>query len=191
MRVVAGKFKGHRLANLGKVDIAARLRPTTDRLRETFFNILANGKLGNVVSGARVLDLFAGTGALGIEAISRGAHSATLIDNGRDASQLIKKNVVSLGNPKNILFLRLDATRLPPNHNQPYTLIFLDPPYGKRLCQKVLHSIKLGGWLDPHAIILCEENIPVSAPNGFQLIDNRKFGGTCLTLLRHSDWANA
>ncbi len=184
MRVVAGKFKGHKLASLDKVNMAARLRPTTDRLRETFFNILTNGNLGNLVTDARVLDLFAGTGALGIEAVSRGAHSATLIDNGRDASYIIKKNLALLGNPKNIFFRQIDATRLPPNPDHPYTLLFLDPPYGTQLCPSVLYSAQLNGWLDPCAIILCEENAPVSPPTGFQDIDKRKFGGTCLTLLR-------
>ena len=185
MRVVAGKFKGYKLANLSKIKIYKELRPTTDRLRETFFNILTNGNIGDVVADALVLDLFAGTGALGIEAVSRNAFSATLVDNNRVASQIIKKNIALIGNPDNVFYRRLDATKLPPNTDRPYTLVFLDPPYGQQLCPRVLNSIKLSGWIDPSAIIVCEDNAQVAAPNGFQLIDTRSFGGTCLTLLRY------
>lgn len=191
LRVVSGKFKGYKLTNLTKINNSKELRPTTDQLRETLFNILTNGNLGDVVADARVLDLFAGTGALSIEAISRNAHSATLIDKNRNASNIIKKNIALIGNPANIFYRRLDSTKLPSNPDQPYTLVFLDPPYGKQLCLPALNSVKLNGWIEPCAIIVCEDNEPVAAPIGFQLIDMRTFGRTYLTLLRHVDLSKA
>ena len=157
MRIVAGKFKGHKLADFGKLETKSNLRPTTDRTRESLFNILTNGVLGDLVTDARVLDLFAGTGALSLEAISRGADSATLIDNGQLACQIIQKNLAKFGNPSNIFFKPLNALKLPLNQTPGFTLVFIDPPYGKNLCQVSLSSMQRFGWLASSAIILCED----------------------------------
>ena len=128
MRIIAGRYRGRQLTAVGKGDAKSHLRPTSDKVRESLFNILINGGLGDVVSNARVLDLFAGTGALGIEAVSRGANSARLVDSGRVAAQLIQKNMALLGNPDSLYFSRLDALALPRNSEASYGLIFLDLP---------------------------------------------------------------
>ncbi len=187
MRVISGKFRGRKLAKIHQDCRQSFLRPTSDRIKESLFNILTNGVLGDVVAGARVLDLFSGTGALGLEAFSRGANCVTLIDNSRVASDVISKNISLLGRPKDIMFRQFDALNLPPNATKRFTLVFADPPYGKGLCPLALSSAKKNAWLDTCATILCEDNIPILAPKGFQLIDTRKFGMTYITLLRQSN----
>src|SRR4029077_9291237 len=143
MRVVGGRLKGRNLASPSSRDI----RPTADRLRESVFNILIHA-YGDPVSGARVLDLFAGTGALGIEAISRGANFALFVDNGTEARALLRNNVEALGLGGVTKVFRRDATNLRPAHPlEPFSLVFLDPPYGKGLADKALVSLRDGGWL--------------------------------------------
>ena len=125
-----------------------RFRPTADRLREALFNILVHA-YGDPVTGARVLDLFAGTGALGIEAISRGAAFALFVDDGVEARALLRDNVEALGLGGVTRIFRRDATKLGPAHPlEPFSLAFLDPPYGKGLAEKALASARDGGWLD-------------------------------------------
>ena len=138
MRIISGKFKGLRLASVGKGDNAAHLRPTTDRVRESIFNLLINGGYGDPVTGARVLDLFAGTGALGFEALSRGASWVTFVDDGAVAAKLIHENAQLCKASDKIDFHRRNATKLPPCKKPAYDLVFLDPPYGKDLGQKAL-----------------------------------------------------
>ena len=124
------------------------MRPTADRLREALFNILMHA-YGDPVTGARVLDLFAGTGALGIEAISRGAAYALFVDDGVEARALLRDNTESLGLGGVTRIFRRDATKLGPAHPlEPFTLAFLDPPYGKGLAEKALASARDGGWLE-------------------------------------------
>ena len=128
------------------------MRPTADRLREALFNILAHA-YGDPVTGARVLDLFAGTGALGIEAISRGAAYALFVDEGVEARALLRDNVEALGLGGVTRIFRRDATKLGPAHPiEPFSLVFLDPPYGKGLAEKALMSAREGGWLTPDAL---------------------------------------
>ena len=184
VRVISGRYKGHKLAEVGKETAKSGLRPTGAKVREALFNILINGSLGDVVSGARVLDLFAGTGTLGIEAVSRGADFACLIDMGQVAKQLIRKNMDILGNPSNIRFDRLDACALPRNSGLPYGLVFLDPPYGKNLTPGALASARNQGWIANDGVVICEESSNVTAPMGFELIQNRKYGQTVITVLR-------
>ena len=144
MRVVGGRFRSRPLAG-PKSDA---VRPTADRLREALFNILAHA-YGDPVTGARVLDLFAGTGALGIEAISRGAAYALFVDDGVEARALLRDNVEALGLGGVTRIFRRDATKLGPAHPlEPFTLVFLDPPYGKGLAEKALMSAREGGWLN-------------------------------------------
>src|ERR1700726_2160379 len=134
MRVVGGRLKGRNLASPSSRDI----RPTADRLRESVFNILIHA-YGDPVSGARVLDLFAGTGALGIEAISRGANFALFVDNGTEARALLRNNVEALGLGGGTKAFRRDATNPGRVHRvEPFSLVFLDPPYGKGLADKAL-----------------------------------------------------
>ena len=132
MRIIGGRWKGLRLTPVGKGDRGAHLRPTSDRVRENLFNLLMGGRFGDPVTDAVVLDLFAGTGALGLEALSRGASSATFVDDGRAAGKLLAANF-ALAKPSNVKHLKRDATRLPSCDGEPANLVFLDPPYGKGL----------------------------------------------------------
>ena len=186
MRIIAGLYRGRPLANVGKGDPGAHLRPTTDRVRESLFNMLAGGRFGDPFDGAHVLDLFAGTGALGLEALSRGAASAVFVDDGRKAVSLIKANIRTLGCETARVISR-DATRLPACDGESATLVFLDPPYGKGLGQRALVSAVAGGWLADGALIVWEENTPQVAPEGFTRLDTRKYGDTHVTVLRFGD----
>ncbi|MGR3568782.1 MAG: 16S rRNA (guanine(966)-N(2))-methyltransferase RsmD, partial [Pseudooceanicola nanhaiensis] len=167
----------------GKGDAGAHLRPTTDRVRESLFSALAGGRYGDPLSGARVLDLFAGTGALGLEALSRGADFVTFVDDGRVATRLIKQNVAALGGAPRARLMHRDARRLPENTEPPATLVFLDPPYGRALGAPVLTACRSGGWIAPDALIVWEENTGQTAPDGFSLIDSRRYGDTHVTFL--------
>ena len=189
MRIIAGSMRGLRLAEVGKGDEAARLRPTSDRVRESLFNVLTNGRFGDPVTDARVLDLFAGTGALGLESLSRGAAHVTAIENSRKAQTLIAQNIKLTRCAENVTLLRLDATRLPINPGAPYTLIFLDPPYGKSLGIEALTTALRNNWLSDDATVVWEENTPQPAPQGFTQLDTRRYGDTHITLLQRT--ANA
>ncbi|WP_299355284.1 16S rRNA (guanine(966)-N(2))-methyltransferase RsmD [uncultured Shimia sp.] len=183
MRIIAGQFRGTALASVGKGDAGAHLRPTTDRVRESLFNVLMGGKFGDPITDAIVLDLFAGTGALGLEALSRGATQVTFVDDGRKATSLIRENIRLTRSKDATKIISRDATRLPPCEGEPATLIFLDPPYGKSLGQKALESARQQGWIAPEALIVWEESAPQFAPEGFTLLDTRKYGDTHVTLL--------
>lgn len=183
MRIVAGQFRGTALASVGKGDAGAHLRPTTDRVRESLFNVLQGGKFGDPITGARVLDLFAGTGALGLEALSRGAEAVCFVDDGRKAQSLIRQNMKITRSNATCQLVSRDAARLPPNSDAPYDLVFLDPPYGKGLGPKALQAAADGGWIADEALIVFEENAPQLAPAGFDLLDQRKYGDTHVTFL--------
>ena len=180
MRIIAGAFKGRRLASVGKGDAGAHLRPTSDRVRESLFNVLSHL---DVLDGAVVLDLFAGTGALGLEALSRGAAQATFVENGRIAQNLIRENVKITGTRDRTRLIARDATRLGAA-DIPATLVFLDPPYGKGLGERALSAAQDGGWLADNALIVCEEADTVEPPPGFTAEDTRRYGGTYITFMR-------
>lgn len=185
MRIIGGKNRGTHLADIGKGDVAAHLRPTSDRVREAMFNLLINGRLDggpNPVAGARVLDLFAGTGALALEALSRGADHATLVEDGRPALALIRRNLEITRQTATLL--RQNATQLPPNSAAAFTLIFLDPPYGKQMGEAALASAIKGRWVAPGAVVVWEESTAITAPPGFTKLDARKYGDTSITILR-------
>lgn len=180
MRIIAGSFRGTALASVGKGDAGAHLRPTSDRVRESLFSMLTHH---DVIEDARVLDLFAGTGALGLEALSRGAQHVTFVENGRVGQRLIAENIAKLRLKKHAVVLRSDATRLGTSPASPYNLVFLDPPYGRQMGEKALISALAGGWIALDAMIVWEENAPMNAPNGFTRLDTRKYGDTHVTLL--------
>ncbi|EIE49744.1 DNA methyltransferase [Salipiger aestuarii] len=182
MRIIAGTWRGRALTPVGKGDPRAHLRPTTDRTRESLFNMLAGGRFGDPFTAATVLDLFAGTGALGLEALSRGAQSCTFVDDGRKAQSLLRENIRLLDCAGRTRLIARDATRLP-TAETPATLVFLDPPYGKALGVKALHAASLGGWLAAGSLIVWEENAPQPAPDGFELLDSRRYGDTHVTML--------
>lgn len=182
MRIIGGRFKGVALAPLGKGDAQAHLRPTSDRVRESLFNVLAHGDYPGL-EGARVLDLFAGTGALGFEALSRGAAQVLFVDDGGTARALIRRNTDILQCVGQARLCRRNATALGENTGAPYTLIFLDPPYGKGLGPRALGSARAGGWVAPGAVVVWEEGSDQPVPAGFTLRDRRKFGDTVVTIL--------
>jgi 16S rRNA (guanine966-N2)-methyltransferase len=182
MRVVGGRLRGRNLAAPSSRDI----RPTADRLRESVFNILMHA-YDNPIEGARVLDLFAGTGALGIEAVSRGAAFTLFVDNGAEARALLRNNVESLGLGGVTKVYRRDATDLGPAHPvEPFALVFLDPPYGKGLAEQALASLRDGGWLVPGALLVVEEAKAAAlvAPEGFEELERRAYDDTEFVFLR-------
>jgi len=183
MRVVAGSLKGRTLATPSHEG----LRPTSDRVREALFNILLHGVDELQLGGARVLDLFAGTGALGLEAVSRGARYCLFVDQDANARALIRRNVEAFGLTGVTRIWRRDATDLGPIGNmQPFDLAFLDPPYGKGLGDQALRSALSGGWLKPGAVVVLEERegVPVSVPAELAEIDRRSWGDTEVIFLR-------
>lgn len=179
MRIIAGQHRGLTLASVGKGDAAAHLRPTPDRVRESLFNVLMGYGLPH---GARALDLFAGTGALGLEALSRGATHVTFVDNGRVAQGLIKENLAKARRAQDATLLSCAADRLPTT-SAPCALVFLDPPYGKAMGGKALLDAQARGWLAPDALIVMEDSTP-QAVAGFAQVDLRRYGDTHITLLR-------
>lgn len=184
MRIIAGTRRGLRLASVGKGDTGAHLRPTSDRVREALFSMLLGGRFEVEIEGATVLDLFAGTGALGLEALSRGAGAVTFVEQGRTALGLLEKNIALARAGAETRILRTDATRPPANTGAAATLVFLDPPYGKGLAPKALAAARAGGWIAPDALIVAEENAPVSPPEGFEPLETRRWGDTNVTFLR-------
>jgi 16S rRNA (guanine966-N2)-methyltransferase len=184
MRVVGGRLGGRTLA----APNSQAIRPTADRLREALFNILAHA-YSDPVSGARVLDLFAGTGAFGIEALSRGAAFALFIDDGAEARALLRENVTALGLGGTSRIFRRDATKLGPVHPlEPFTLAFLDPPYGQGLAEKALTSAYAGDWFTPGALIVVEEAAKANfaAPEGLAEVERRRYDDTEFVFLRLS-----
>jgi 16S rRNA (guanine966-N2)-methyltransferase len=182
MRVVGGRLRSRPIAG----PKSQGLRPTSDRSREALFNILVHA-YGDPVNGARALDLFAGTGALGIEAISRGAAYALFVDEGVEARALLRDNTESLGLGGVTRIFRRDATNLGPAHPvEPFDLAFLDPPYGKGLAEKALASARDGGWLKPQALVVVEEatDAGFKAPNGIEELERRTYDDTEFVFLR-------
>jgi 16S rRNA (guanine966-N2)-methyltransferase len=182
MRVVGGSLRGRTLA----APKSQLIRPTADRLREALFNILVHA-YDNPIADARVLDLFAGTGALGIEALSRGAAFTLFVDDGAEARALLRENVAMLGLGGVSRIFRRDATKLGPTHPvEPFSLTFLDPPYGKGLAEQALASARAGGWLVPDALIVVEEakKSAFAAPQGFVEIERRAYDDTEFVMLR-------
>jgi 16S rRNA (guanine966-N2)-methyltransferase len=182
MRIVGGRLKGRNLASPSSREI----RPTADRLRESLFNILIHA-YDDPIADARVLDLFAGTGALGIEAVSRGAKFALFVDNGAEARALLRNNVEALGLGGVTKVYRRDAANLGPAHPlEPFSLAFLDPPYRMQLAERALCSLRDGGWLTPDALVVVEEAnaAGLAAPEGFAELERRTYDDTEFTFLR-------
>jgi 16S rRNA (guanine966-N2)-methyltransferase len=182
MRIVGGRLRGRALA----APKSQAIRPTADRLRESLFNILAHA-YGDPVSGARVLDLFAGTGALGIEALSRGAAFVLFVDDGAEARALLRQNVEALGIAAVTRIFRRDATRLGAAHPvEPFGLVFLDPPYRQGLAEKALAAARDGGWLADDALIVVEEatDAGFNAPQGYEELERRSYDDTQFVVLR-------
>jgi 16S rRNA (guanine966-N2)-methyltransferase len=184
VRIVGGALRGRRLAT-PRTDA---IRPTSDRLREALFNVLTHA-YDDAVAGARVLDLFAGTGALSFEALSRGAAYALMVDEGAEARALVRENIESLGLEGATRLFRRDATRLgPAGTNGRYGIVFCDPPYGRDLAPVALTAAAEGGWLEPDALVIVEEaaSAALTLPAGFSEIERRSYGDTQVALGRWS-----
>lgn len=183
MRIIAGVHRGLKLADVGDGDENAHLRPTTDRIRESLFNVLNGGAFGKPITDARVLDLFAGTGALGLEALSRGAKHVTFVDNGRVSQKILQANIALTRRQGDCTVLKTSANALA-KAQAPCDLIFLDPPYGQDMGSEALESAMKTGWISPSALIVWEEDQPALAPRGFERVDTRRYGNTHVTFLR-------
>ena len=183
MRIIGGKHRGRALA----APEGSAVRPTSDRAREALFDILAHGRFGEhpVYEEARVLDAFAGTGAFGLEALSRGALHASFIEKDRAALAALRDNVVKLGETENAALLRGDALH-PPRAAAPCTLAFLDPPYGEDLAAPALEALAKAGWLAPEALVVVEiaAKQKLAPPTGFTALDERRYGAARLVFLR-------
>jgi 16S rRNA (guanine966-N2)-methyltransferase len=185
MRIVGGRLKGKKLA----VPADEAIRPTSDRVREAVFNILAHGIAEFEMDGSDVLDLFAGTGALGIEALSRGSRTCVMVETAIDARALIRENIEALGLSGVARIFKRDATDLGPVQRLgPFDLVFLDPPYAQGLGEQALISARDGGWLKPGTIAVWEErsDVRLDLPiTGFEPIDHRVWGSTQVQFLRY------
>ncbi|MGD9738262.1 MAG: 16S rRNA (guanine(966)-N(2))-methyltransferase RsmD [Bauldia sp.] len=183
MRIVGGEFRGRALTT---PPANAAIRPTSDRLREAVFDILVH-RFDDPVTGARVLDLFAGTGALGLEALSRGAASCLLVEESAEARGLIRTNVEAFGLTGRARVFRRDATSLgPAGTTAPFSLVFADPPYRQGLGEAALRSAAEGGWLEAGAIVVLEEAADATIGDlpGFEVLDERKVGDSKVLFLR-------
>jgi len=183
MRIVAGRHRGRRIA----APPGDAVRPTSERAREALFNILAHGRLAAApdLAEARVLDAFAGTGALGLEALSRGARFATFIEKDRQARDALEANIRTLGETSRTRIFAGDATA-PPRADGPYDLVFLDPPYRSGLAAPALEALRGAGWLAPGALIVAElaARDDFEPPSGFDLLEERRYGAGRLIFLR-------
>jgi 16S rRNA (guanine966-N2)-methyltransferase len=182
MRIVAGKFRGKALLSPSDDSI----RPTSDRARESVFNILSS-RIGVHLDGLKVLDLFAGTGALGLEALSRGASGAVFVDTGAESRGIIRDHIEAFGIAGIAKLLRRDATALGPAGTMgPFDLVFLDPPYAKGLGEQALVSLRDGNWLAKDATIVLEEGaeVELALPGGFTLDDRREYGAAAVHFIR-------
>lgn len=184
MRIVGGEFRGRGLA----APKTQSIRPTTDRSRESLFNILSHA-YPEALAGTRVLDLFAGTGAVGIEALSRGARSALFVESGVEGRGIIQKNIETFGLQGRAKLFRRDATKLGASGTMgAFDLVFADPPYGKALGDAALASASRGGWIAPGALVVLEEEAAAQPDpgQGFGLLDSRAFGDTIMRFFRYT-----
>ncbi len=185
MRIVGGTFRGRTI----RAPDSAATRPTSDRVRESIFNILAHGISEHVLDGARVMDVFAGSGALGFEALSRGAKFCQFVEEGAAARAAIRQNADDLGVIGQCKIWRRDATRLGLCAPQsPFDLVFCDPPYGKGLGTLALASLIAGDWLNKDAVVVVEESVgtQLEVHPGLSVIDQRNYGDTSITIFRHT-----
>jgi 16S rRNA (guanine966-N2)-methyltransferase len=186
MRIVGGKWGGRRLAILPNKLQKNGLRPTMDRVRETLFNILQHGDF-SALKRARVLDLFSGTGALGLEALSRGAEHASFVDIEEKSLDFVRENTMLLQAHKGVTLLKRDATNLNKNTGRPFNLIFLDPPYGKGLGELAVNSALNGNWVSKGATIVWEETDEIFPPKGLYLVKSRLIGKIVLNFLKRNE----
>ena len=184
MRIVGGRLRGRALVTPKD----ANVRPTSDRVRESIFNILEHGIEGLAIDGINVLDLFAGTGALGIEALSRGAAQGVFVDHAATSRALLQENFQALGLGGVATIFRRSAVDLGAAYRKlSFQLVFADPPYGKGLAEQAIAAAIANGWLSDGAVIVIEEDADAEIvwPTGCQAIDQRKYGGTQVLIAKY------
>ena len=187
MRIIAGKHRGRAI----RVPRTEGLRPTADRVRESLFNILEHGIDWAGLEGARVIDAFAGTGAYGLEALSRDAARVTFLDVDATALLAIRRNAAAIGEARNVTLIKLDVSRLPPPPSAaaaPCTLVFLDPPYEFGLSVPALQGMASRRWIAPGTVAVAEvaAREPLAPPPGFRILDERIYGAARLVFLQVS-----
>ncbi len=181
MRIVAGRHRGRRLT----VPEGLAVRPTGDRTREALFNILASGRTAAVLDGAQVLDAFAGTGALGLEALSRGAARVIFMESLPAALAALKRNIAALGEENTCRALQADVLRPPPAGDEAPAIVLMDPPYSQGLAAPALEALAAAGWIGPETLVVVElmAGESLAPPPGFALRDSRKYGKARLVFL--------
>lgn len=182
MRIVAGEFRGRSLI----APTGNEIRPTTDRVRESLFSILEN-RYGDLLHDGKIIDLFAGTGAFGLEAVSRGAAFVLFVEQSREAQRIIARNIDELKLKKRVQILRKDVTKLQKMHKEgPFDIVFADPPYGMGLAEKAAITLIKNGWMSERSLFVAEDRKGSSAPflPSFNLVDQRIFGDTVIRFFK-------
>jgi len=187
VRIIGGKWKRRRLESSFDLNKAPMIRPTTDRVKENIFNIIENLNTGNPLVGARVLDIFCGTGAMGLEALSRGADFCHFVDKSSAAKRISLLNISKLGAEKSSRFTMIDILDLSHNNDLASDLVFLDPPYEKNLGDRAISILLKYGWVKRHAIFVLEKEIKSELSCDLKLIDQRKYGKTEINILSAFD----
>lgn len=182
MYIIAGKHRGRRVeAPEGKA-----VRPTASRTREAVFNILSHGRYAgeSPLLQGRVADIFCGSGAMGLEAFSRGATAVTFVDKSRESLEAVEYNLKHFGEMPRAKMIRADSSMLPPAPFM-HDILFIDPPYSSGLAIGALNTARSGGWLAPHGVAVVEQawKEPIVIPEGWEMIDERKYGNTRILLV--------
>ena len=183
MRIISGKHKGRRIELVKEA--AEIIRPTSDFAREAIFNILTHGKHGESVVDKQVLDVFCGTGAFGLEALSRGAKRVTFIDQSREALANARYNATKMGEMDAADFMHADGTKLP-KARKPFSIIFIDPPYFGKMIESALKSLHQGGWIAEDGLVIVEHDAKeqVAFPEAYTIVDERRYGRAVINLLK-------
>lgn len=183
MRIIAGKHKGRKI-EIAK-DADGKIRPTSEFAREAIFNILSHGKYADGLAGKNVLDVFCGTGAFGLEALSRGAENVTFIDMSREGISTARHNAEKMNELINSEFIQADARKIGKSRKQ-YSVVFIDPPYFEKLITSTLQALYDGGWLAADALLIIEHDSKevIEIPEMFEVINQRKYGRATIELLK-------
>jgi|OM-RGC.v1.016142940 16S rRNA (guanine966-N2)-methyltransferase len=184
VRIVGGKWRRRNLDSSFKFNKQRKIRPTSDRVKENIFNVVENLRTGNPLKGAHVLDLFCGTGAMGLEALSRGADFCHFIDNSREAKRLTLKNVRKVGAEQNSMFSLTDILDLNQNDGVVSNLVFLDPPYGKNLGNLAISLLLENDWVNGDTIFILEKEVNGLFSSELTIVDQRVYGGTEILILK-------
>ena len=188
MRIIAGQWKRKQLIKLSSLDNATDIRPTSDRVRENIFNILENLKGINRILNSNVMDVYCGTGALGFEALSRGATFCRFIDYSNDSIEILKKNIQILGAEKITTYSKMNALQLDRNDGPLYDIVFLDPPYGKNLIERTIDNLKEKKWVAESSLFVAEMKVTDRLTSQFKFIDKRIYGKTEIRILSDFDF---